>query len=168
MTEKQIEKFINRFVDKYIASHKEADKSKELEKKVKDILKNYRIIKGKKDYLISQLGNITINKSSPIARLKIEKTSKTNKPFKSEFDLILDKEEKIKEKIEEYNTFLSSVDSILNYLEHKAMVYDRYINKMTIEDISDKYKIEDREVKRLLRLAIDDLIVFFFPLEEII
>ena len=103
-----------------------------------------------------------------MARLKIEKTSKTNKPFKSEFDLILDKEEKIKEKIEEYNTFLSSVDSILNYLEHKAMVYDRYINKMTIEDISDKYRIEDREVKRLLRLTIDDLIVFFFPLEEII
>jgi len=179
MTDEEITRFIETEVDKYVvALEKEQNKLaiqqmfeetarknklKEMENHVKDVLKNYKVIKGKRDYLMEHLGNITINKSSPIARLKIEKTSKTNKPYKSEFDLILDKEDMIKEKIEEYNTFLNAMDSILKMVDNKEMLLDRYTNKMTIENLAIKYNLEDREVKRLLSLAFEDLLFFLFP-----
>ena len=181
MTREEITKLVETEVDRYVAAFEkeqnkltikrmfeEAEKKNKLDsmkKHIKEVFKNYKVIQKKRDYLTEHLGNITINKSSPIARLKIERTSKTNKPFRSEFDLILDKEDMLKDKIEEYNTFLGNVDNILNLIENKEIVMDRYINKMTIDDISIKYKMEDREVKRRLRISDDSLLVFFFPME---
>ena len=77
--------------------------------------------------------------------------------------MILDKEDKIKEKIEEYNTFLNAMDSILKMVDNKEMLLNRYTNKMTIEELAIKYNLEDREVKRLLSLTFEDLLFFLFP-----
>lgn len=51
----------------------EAEKKNKLngmKKHIKEVFKNYKVIQKKRDYLIEHLGNITIKKSNPIAKME--------------------------------------------------------------------------------------------------
>lgn len=111
--------------------------------RVKEQLENYRFLKERVEYLENRLVNVKAINYSSYGSTGIPKTKQ---------DLILEKDELIKEMDETRNLVYSIKDT-----KHRCILCYRYLDGMTIEQVADEMNYSSHHVWRMLRDALNEL-----------
>lgn len=157
MITEDIKKAIQNEVKKQlgILKDKDGNEKKELTpyQKTIELLKNYNHFKNRIEYLKNNLDNIEIKKKYSIGEIKA-----TNNNNLSELEKIeIIKEERLKE-IELLKELINFTDYGLSSIEkekYKEIVPMMYFEKLKIEEIAEKFNVDERTVKRNRNLLVN-------------
>lgn len=111
--------------------------------RVKEQLENYRFLKERVEYLENRLVNVKAISYSSYGSIGIPKTKQ---------DLILEKDELIKEMDETRRLVYSIKDTKL-----RCILCYRYLDGMTIEQVADEMNYSAHHVWKMLRDALSEL-----------
>ena len=117
------------------------------------LLKSYRYYKNRIEYLKNNLDNIEIKKKYSIGEIKA--TSNNNLSELEKIEII--KEERLKE-IELLKELINFTDYSLSSIEkekYKEIISLMYFEKLKIEEIAEKFNVDERTVKRNRNLLVN-------------
>ena len=157
MITEDIKKAIQNEVKKQLGILKDKDGTEKKEltpyQKTIELLKNYNHFKNRIEYLKNNLDNIEIKKKYSIGEIKA-----TNNNNLSELEKIeIIKEERLKE-IELLKELINFTDYGLSSIEkekYKEIVPMMYFEKLKIEEIAEKFNVDERTVKRNRNLLVN-------------
>ena len=138
-----------------ILKDKDGTEKKELTpyQKTIELLKNYNHFKNRIEYLKNNLDNIEIKKKYSIGEIKAVNNNNLSEMERKE----IIKEERLRE-IEFLKELINFTDYGLSSIEkekYKEMVPMMYFEKLKIDEIAEKFNVDERTVKRNRNLLVN-------------